>query len=101
MLFVKGFDGSEPIVYLSTDAGQPLSAVLERSTLLTGVNPATGQPQLYGSVGVDIDCAVIGYTATAPTTPDPPTSPAPSSRQGSWQAAAGTLRLGGPTSGRP
>jgi hypothetical protein len=205
MLFVKGFDGSEPIVYLSTDAGQPLSAVLERSTyvpalndascngcddflgsarerlfsfvngqtgvnnpqaqglqhlgkdglisenavqsntafinalryggdalnvfgdfptllsprhadaysplwddqlglwspeavkqglnkryinedsvlneafshpdLLTGVNPATGQPQLYGSVGVDIDCAVIGYTATAPTTPGPPNLP--------------------------
>ena len=205
MLFVKGFDGSEPIVYLSTDAGQPLSAVLERSTyvpalndascngcddflgsarerlfsfvngqtgvnnpqaqglqhnakdgmlsmdavqtntalinalryggdalnvfgdfptltdprhadaysplwddqlamwtpkavaeglnkrqinentvlnlaysrpdLLTGVNPATGQPQLYGSVGVDINCAVIGYTATAPTTPGPPSLP--------------------------
>ena len=205
MLFVKGFDGSEPIVYLSTDAGQPLSAVLERSTyvpalndasfnggddflgsarerlfsftngqtgvnnpqaqglqhnakdglvsenavqtntafinalryggdalnvfgdfptltdprhadaysplwddqlamwtpkavaaglnkrqinentvlnlaysrpdLLTGVNPATGQPQLYGSVGVDINCAVIGYTATAPTSPGPPSLP--------------------------
>ena len=205
MLFVKGFDGSEPIVYLSTDAGQPLSAVLERSTyvpalndascngcddflgsarerlfsftngqtgvnnpqaqglqhnakdgllsenavqtntafinalryggdalnvfgdfptltdprhsdaysplwddqlamwtpkavaeglnkrqinentvlnlaysrpdLLTGVNPATGQPQLYGSVGVDINCAVIGYTATAPTSPGPPNLP--------------------------
>jgi hypothetical protein len=205
MLFVKGFDGSEPIVYLSTDAGQPLSAVLERSTyvpalnnasfnggddflgsarerlfsftngqtgvgnaesqglqhnakdgmvsvnavqtntafinslryggdalnvfgdfptltdprhsdaysplwddqlamwtpkavaeglnkrqinedtvlnlaytnpdLLTGVNPATGQPQLYGSVGVDINCAVIGYTATAPLTPGPPNLP--------------------------
>jgi hypothetical protein len=205
MLFVKGFDGSEPIVYLSTDAGQPLTAVLERSTyvpalnnascngcddflgsarerlfgfingqtgvnnpqaqgfqhlakdgmvsknavqsdtkfinalryggdllnvfgdfptllsprhadaysplwdaqlalwtpkaikegldkrqinedeilnlafshpdLLTGVNPATGQPQLYGSVGVDINCAVIGYTARAPTTPGPPNLP--------------------------
>ena len=197
MLFVKGFDAGQPIVYLSTDAGQPLTAVLERSTyvpalndascngcddflgsarerlfgfvngqtgvnnpqaqgfqhlakdgmvgenavqantafinalryggdilnvfgdfptltdprhadaysplwdaqlglwtpkaiqegldkrqidevqvfnlaatqpdLLTGVNPATGQPQPYGSVGVDINCAVIGYTATAPT----------------------------------
>jgi hypothetical protein len=197
MLFVKGFDSGQPIVYLSTDAGQPLTAVLERSTyvpalndascngcddflgsarerlfgfvngqtgvnnpqaqgfqhlakdgpvsenavqtntafinalryggdilnvfgdfptltdprhadaysplwdaqlgmwtpkaiaegldkrqidentvlnlaytspdLLTGVNPATGQSQLYGSVGVDINCAVIGYTAQAPT----------------------------------
>ena len=205
MLITKGFDGSQPIVYLSTDAGQPLTAVLERSTyvpalnnascngcddflgsarerlfgfvngqtgvnnpnaqgfqhfakdgpisenavqtntkfinamryggdilnvfgdfptllsprhadaysplwdaqlglwtpkavkeglnkrqinenevlnlayshpdLLTGVNPATGKPQLYGSVGVDINCAVIGYTATAPKTPGPPSLP--------------------------
>ncbi len=205
MLITKGFDGSQPIVYLSTDAGQPLTAVLERSTyvpalnnascngcddflgsarerlfgfvngqtgvnnpnaqgfqhfakdgpisenavqtntkfinamryggdilnvfgdfptllsprhadaysplwdaqlglwtpkavkeglnkrqinenevlnlayshpdLLTGVNPATGKPQLYGSVGVDINCAVIGYTATAPKTPGPPNLP--------------------------
>ena len=30
MLFVKGFDAGQPIVYLSTDAGQPLTAVLER-----------------------------------------------------------------------
>ena len=205
MLFVKGFDGGQPIVYLSTDAGQPLTAVLERSTyvpalndascngcddflgsarerlfgfingqtgvnnpqaqgfqhlakdgsvsedadqsnakfinslrfggdllnvfgdfptlisprhadaysplwdaqlglwtpkaikeglnkrqteenvilnlafshpdLLTGVNPATGKPQLYGSVGVDINCAVIGYTAKAPRTPGPPNLP--------------------------
>jgi hypothetical protein len=205
LLFTKGFDGSQPIVYLSTDAGQPLTAVLERSTyvpalndascngcddflgsarerlfgfvngqtgvnnpnaqgfqhfakdspisenavqsntkfinamryggdilnvfgdfptllsprhadaysplwdaqlglwtpkavkeglnkrqinenevlnlayshpdLLTGVNPATGKPTLYGSVGVDINCAVIGYTATAPKTPGPPNLP--------------------------
>ncbi len=205
MLFVKGFDSGQPIVYLSTDAGQPLSAVLERSTyvpalndasfnggddflgsarerlfgfingqtgadnpnaqgfqhlaldgyvgddaslgnsaminalryggdilnvfgdfptladprhadaysplwdaqlglwtpkaiadgrdtrqvdentvlnladnrpdLLTGVDPATGQPQPYGSVGVDIDCAVIGYTAKAPTAALEPNAP--------------------------
>ena len=41
MLFVKGFDGSEPIVYLSTDAGQPLSAVLERSTYVPALNDAS------------------------------------------------------------
>jgi hypothetical protein len=205
MLFVKGFDAGQPIVYLSTDAGQPLTAVLERSTyvqalndascngcddflgsarerlfgfingqtgvdnpqaqgfqhlakdgmvgedaslantafinalrdggdllnvfgdfptltdprhsqaysplwdaqlglwtpkavaaglnkrqidenvvfnlaatqpdLLTGVNPATGQPESYGSVGVDINCAVIGYTATAPTANLAPPAP--------------------------
>jgi hypothetical protein len=38
-----------------------------RPDLLTGVNPATGQAEPYGSVGVDINCAVIGYTNTAPT----------------------------------
>src|SRR5262249_58053430 len=29
-----------------------------RPDLLTGINPATGQPAPYGSAGVDIDCAV-------------------------------------------
>ena len=38
-----------------------------RPDLLTGVNPATGQPAPYGAAGVDINCAVIGYTAKAPT----------------------------------
>jgi hypothetical protein len=38
-----------------------------RPGLLTGVDPATGQPAPYGSVGVDINCAVIGFTAHAPT----------------------------------
>jgi hypothetical protein len=35
---------------------------------------------LYGSVGVDINCAVIGYTAKAPTValqPSPPGSQFP------------------------
>ena len=38
-----------------------------RPDLLTGINPATGQPAPYGSVGVDINCAVIGFTDKAPT----------------------------------
>jgi hypothetical protein len=38
-----------------------------RPDLLTGVDPATGQPAPYGSVGVDINCAVIGFTDKAPT----------------------------------
>ena len=49
-----------------------------RPDLLTGVNPATGQPQPYGSAGVNINCAVIGYTATAPTANLAP--PAPNSQ---------------------
>jgi hypothetical protein len=38
MLFVKGFDSGEPIIYLSTDAGQPLTSVLERSTYVPALN---------------------------------------------------------------
>ena len=38
-----------------------------RPDLLTGVNPATGHPAPYGSVGVNVNCAVIGFTAQAPT----------------------------------
>ena len=49
-----------------------------RPDLLTGVNPATGQPEPYGSVGVDINCAVIGFTAHAPTANLAP--PAPNSQ---------------------
>src|SRR6266699_2667528 len=41
LLFVKGFDAGQPIVYLSTDAGQPLSAVLERSTYVPALNNAS------------------------------------------------------------
>ena len=41
MLFVKGFDSGEPIVYLSTEAGQPLTAVLERSTYVPALNDAS------------------------------------------------------------
>jgi hypothetical protein len=41
LLFVKGFDAGQPIVYLSTDAGQPLTAVLERSTYVPALNDAS------------------------------------------------------------
>jgi hypothetical protein len=37
-LFVKGFDAGQPIVYLSTDAGQELSAVLERATYVPALD---------------------------------------------------------------
>jgi hypothetical protein len=40
LLFVKGFDAGKPIVYLSTDAGQPLTAVLERSTYVPALDRA-------------------------------------------------------------
>ncbi len=38
-----------------------------RPDLLTGVDPATGQPAPYGASGVDINCAVIGFTDKPPT----------------------------------
>ena len=38
-----------------------------RPDLLTGVDSGTGKPAPYGSVGVDINCAVIGFIDQAPT----------------------------------
>ena len=38
-----------------------------RPDLLTGFNPATGQPAPYGSSGITINCAVIAFTNQAPT----------------------------------
>ena len=50
-----------------TDEVQVFNLAATRPDLLTGVDPATGQPAPYGSVGVDINCAVIGFTDQAPT----------------------------------
>ncbi len=50
-----------------TDENTVLNLAAEHPDLLTGVDPATGKPTLYGSVGVDINCAVIGFTAKPPT----------------------------------
>jgi hypothetical protein len=66
---------SEGLDKRQTEENQVLNLAFTSPDLLTGVNPATGQAQLYGSVGVDINCAVIGYTATAPMTPGPPNLP--------------------------
>jgi len=49
------------------DEVQVFNLAATRPDLLTGVNPATGQPAPYGASGVDINCAVIGFTAKAPT----------------------------------
>jgi len=40
LLLVKGFDAGQPILYLSTDAGDPLAAVLERSTYVPSLAKA-------------------------------------------------------------
>jgi hypothetical protein len=60
------------------DEVQVFNLAATRPDLLTGVDPATGQPEPYGSAGVDINCAVIGFTASAPTANL--ASPAPNSQ---------------------
>jgi hypothetical protein len=50
-------------------AGQP------GQDLLTGVDPATSQPAPHGADGVNINCAVVGYTAHAPTANLAPPTP--------------------------
>jgi hypothetical protein len=49
------------------DEVQVFNLAATRPDLLTGVNPATGQAAPYGASGVDINCAVIGFTDKAPT----------------------------------
>jgi hypothetical protein len=58
---------SEGLNTRQIDENQVFNLAATRPDLLTGVNPATGQPEPYGSAGVDINCAVIGYTNQAPT----------------------------------
>jgi hypothetical protein len=50
-----------------TDEVQAFNLAATRPDLLTGINPATGQPEPYGAAGVDINCAVIGFSNQAPT----------------------------------
>ena len=66
MLFVKGFDAGQPIVYLSTDAGQPLTAVLERSTYVPALNNASfnGGDDFLGSARERLFGFINGQTGT-------------------------------------
>jgi hypothetical protein len=60
LLLVKGFDAGQPILYLSTDAGQPLTAVLERSTYVPALDKiatnggddflGSGRERLFGFI---------------------------------------------------
>lgn len=64
LLFVKGFDAGQPIVYLSTDAGQPLTAVLERSTYVPALDTASynGGDDFLGSARERLFAFVNGQT---------------------------------------
>jgi len=69
LLFVKGFDAGQPIVYLSTDAGQPLTAVLERSTYVPALDNAAynGGDDFLGSARERLFGFINGQTgATNP-----------------------------------
>jgi len=41
LLLVRGFDAGQPILYLSTEASDPLAAVLERATYVPALNKAS------------------------------------------------------------
>jgi hypothetical protein len=64
ILFVKGFDAGQPIVYISTDAGQPLSAVLERSTYVPALDKASynGGDAFLGSARERLFAFINGQT---------------------------------------
>jgi hypothetical protein len=64
LLFVKGFDAGQPIVYISTDAGQPLTATLERSTYVPALDKAAynGGDDFLGSARERLFGFVNGQT---------------------------------------
>ncbi|MEJ7583812.1 MAG: hypothetical protein WKF43_06910 [Acidimicrobiales bacterium] len=64
MLLIKGFDAGQPIVYLSTDAGQPLTAVLERATFVPALDRAAynGGDDFLGSARERLFAFVNGQT---------------------------------------
>jgi hypothetical protein len=66
LLFVKGFDAGQPIIYVSTDAGQELSAVLERSTFVPALNeaPYNGGDDFLGSARERLFGFINGQTGT-------------------------------------
>ena len=67
VLFVKGFDAGQPIVYLSTDAGQPLTAVLERSTYVPALDHAAtnGGDDFLGSARERLFGFINGQTGAS------------------------------------
>jgi hypothetical protein len=66
LLFVKGFDAGRPIAYISTDAGQPLTAVLERSTYVPALNNVSfnGGDDFLGSARERLFGFINGQTGT-------------------------------------
>jgi hypothetical protein len=67
LLFVKGFDAGQPIVYISTDAGQALTSVLERSTYVPALDraPYNGGDDFLGSARERLFGFINGQTGAA------------------------------------
>ena len=63
---VKGFDAGQPILYLSTDAGDPLASVLERSTFVPALAKAAynGGDDFLGSSRERLFGFLNGQTGT-------------------------------------
>ncbi|GAA3434165.1 hypothetical protein GCM10018954_037690 [Kutzneria kofuensis] len=64
LLFIRGFDSGQPIVYLSTDASDSTTAVLERATYVPALNNVafTGGDDSLGSARERIFAFVNGQT---------------------------------------
>src|SRR4029077_18108296 len=64
LLLVKGFDAGQPILYLSTEADDPLASVLERSTYVPALARAsyTGGDDFHGSAPVRLFVVIHGQT---------------------------------------
>ena len=64
MLFVKGFDSGQPILYLSTEASDPMAATIERATFvpLLQDSPFLGGDDFLGSARERIFVMANGQT---------------------------------------
>ena len=71
-----------------TEENVILNLAFSHPDLLTGVNPATGKPQLYGSVGSILTVRLSATPRRHPEPLDRPTFPVPSSLPGNEQPTA-------------
>ena len=60
------FGGATVCAWYPITPSSSLAEAFSRYCYKYRVDPATGKPAPYGSVGVDINCAVIGFTEKAP-----------------------------------
>ena len=68
ILFVRGFDAGQPIIYISTEASDPVAAVLERATFVPALQGLSflGGDDFLGSARERIFPFVNGRTGNSP-----------------------------------